>query len=120
MNKIPERLVSTLKSKGMTQRELSDATDISPHVISYYANGHRVPKSRNLMLIAKALDVSAEYLLGDEPTKCGKWWKVPMTLKKNPQFIYMMYRCSECKTVYESKTNYCPHCGAKMDKRKEE
>ena len=25
------------------------------------------------------------------------------------------YRCSECHSTYEVDTNYCPHCGAKMD-----
>ena len=25
------------------------------------------------------------------------------------------YRCSECKTTWDSETNYCPNCGAKMD-----
>ena len=24
--------------------------------------------------------------------------------------------CSECKCVFTDETNYCPHCGAKMDK----
>ena len=23
-------------------------------------------------------------------------------------------KCSECETVHDSRTNYCPHCGAKM------
>ena len=25
------------------------------------------------------------------------------------------YRCSECNTTWDAETNYCPHCGAKMD-----
>ena len=25
------------------------------------------------------------------------------------------YSCSECHSTYEVDTNYCPHCGAKMD-----
>lgn len=25
------------------------------------------------------------------------------------------YRCSECKTTWDAETDYCPHCGAKMD-----
>lgn len=24
-------------------------------------------------------------------------------------------RCSECKRAFAEKTNYCPHCGAKME-----
>jgi hypothetical protein len=26
------------------------------------------------------------------------------------------YRCSECKTTWDTKTNYCPYCGADMRK----
>lgn len=24
-------------------------------------------------------------------------------------------KCSECRTLWDTKTNFCPHCGAKMD-----
>ena len=26
-------------------------------------------------------------------------------------------RCSECKSAFAERTNYCPHCGAKMEER---
>lgn len=26
------------------------------------------------------------------------------------------YRCSECKTTWDTETNYCPYCGADMRK----
>lgn len=25
------------------------------------------------------------------------------------------YKCSECNTTWDTPTNYCPYCGAKMD-----
>ena len=25
------------------------------------------------------------------------------------------YNCSECNTTWDTETNYCPNCGAKMD-----
>lgn len=25
------------------------------------------------------------------------------------------YQCSECNTTWDTNTNYCPYCGAKMD-----
>ena len=29
------------------------------------------------------------------------------------------YRCSECNTTWDTRTNYCPNCGAKMIFEKE-
>ena len=28
-------------------------------------------------------------------------------------------KCSECGTVHDVKSNFCPHCGAKMDKEEQ-
>lgn len=30
------------------------------------------------------------------------------------------YRCSECHTTWETDSNYCPYCGAKMDAKEGE
>lgn len=32
---------------------------------------------------------------------------------------FVDYRCSECNTIWDSTTNYCPNCGADMRERKE-
>lgn len=42
-----------------------------------------------------------------QPVVHGKW--------KDAVSIWGFNVCSECCAVYEHKTNYCPHCGAKMD-----
>lgn len=44
-----------------------------------------------------------------EPIRHGRW-----------EFIGgygYQYRCSECITCAERKTQFCPNCGAKMDKK---
>lgn len=57
-----------------------------------------------------------------EPVRHGKW------IMKNE--MYGEYECSECKFVdsncsdyygmhWVKDQNYCPHCGAKMDKEEE-
>lgn len=55
-----------------------------------------------------------------EPVRHGRWWRYPLSQFGFPDHIYMMRQCSECKKVFDRRTNYCPNCGAKMDERKEE
>lgn len=51
------------------------------------------------------------------PEKHGKWtqtyasWSQDYDTSKN-----IRYRCSECKGIAMWDTEYCPFCGAKMDK----
>ena len=40
--------------------------------------------------------------------KMGRW----IDYQKN---IWIYAQCSECGTVHDTKTNYCPNCGAKME-----
>lgn len=63
---LPSAIRDLLHKKGMTQSALSKATEIDPGTISTYYNGTRCPDAINLGKIAKALDVSADYLLGIE------------------------------------------------------
>ena len=44
-----------------------------------------------------------------EPVRHGQWeWD---------GYVYdMLWRCSECSCLNEYDSNYCPECGAKMDK----
>lgn len=44
-----------------------------------------------------------------EPTKRGKW------IEKWFGYGYKI-RCSECGYLFSQMTNYCPNCGAKMEK----
>ena len=55
-----------------------------------------------------------------EPVRHGKWWRYPLEQLGFPEHVYMMRQCSECKKVFDQKWNYCPNCGAKMDKERKE
>ena len=46
--------------------------------------------------------------------KTGKWIKreFPMPLSDSSKIGYL---CTECLTHWDVPTNYCPHCGAKME-----
>ena len=56
--------------------------------------------------------VDAKQIIDDLPSvtpkqKMGHW----IDYQKN---IWIYAQCSECGTVHDTKTNYCPNCGAKM------
>ena len=56
--------------------------------------------------------VDAKQIIDDLPSvtpkqKMGHW----INYQKN---IWIYAQCSECGTVHDTKTNYCPNCGAKM------
>ena len=50
--------------RGLTQTEISAATNIDQAAICHYEAGRRCPSIENLRAIAKSLMVSADYLLG--------------------------------------------------------
>lgn len=58
------RIKETLKSRGISQRELATRSGITEVTISRYVSGARIPKGTEIIKIAAALNVSADYLLG--------------------------------------------------------
>ena len=50
----------------MTQKKLSRITGITESSISHYVKGDRVPRGINLLKMSKALNVTSDYLLGDD------------------------------------------------------
>lgn len=66
---IGERLRNARIKKGYSQRALSMALNIGENEVYRYEKGKTNPSSEALEKIAKALEVSADYLLGltDDP-----------------------------------------------------
>ena len=61
------------------------------------------------MLTACARDRDILEMLENLPSvqpKTGRWIPIKPLLTAA--------RCSECKSAFTERTNYCPHCGAKM------
>jgi rubrerythrin len=62
---------------------------------------------------------AVEQVLEDIPTadvvevKHGRWEKRTFIVFDNE--IKDSYHCTECNTTWDTETNYCPNCGAKMD-----
>ncbi len=61
------RLAALRKARGLTQVQLAEATKTTQRSISYYENDDGVPPSSIVMVLAQALQVSADELLGLKP-----------------------------------------------------
>ncbi|MBQ9942432.1 MAG: helix-turn-helix domain-containing protein [Christensenellaceae bacterium] len=66
MATIPSRLREALSLRNMKQIELSEHTGINKGAISSYLSGKYEPKQHNISLMAKALDVSEGWLMGQD------------------------------------------------------
>ena len=63
--KLSEKLLQLRESKGMTQRQVYDATGITDVTISRYENNLRIPTLENAKILSKLYGVSL-----DELTDC--------------------------------------------------
>lgn len=63
------RLTALRKARGLTQIQLAEAAGTTQRSISYYENDDGVPPSSVVIELAKALQVSADELLGLKPAK---------------------------------------------------
>lgn len=63
------RIKEALRIRGMKQSELAKKTGISKSMISEYLHDKYEPKQGNVQLIAEALNIPINYLLGQEDNK---------------------------------------------------
>ena len=61
---IAQRINSALAMRHKKQKELAKAIGVTDNTISYFCSGNRTPNLQQIVAIAKALDVSTDYLLG--------------------------------------------------------
>lgn len=71
---IADRIREARKNAGHTQASLAELIGIHYKNISRWEAGEYTPEVENLMLLAKALNVSADYLLGlsDDPKRAAR------------------------------------------------
>ena len=60
---IGKRITERRKKLGMTQEMLAEKGDLTPQFVSYAESGKRAMRPENVIKVAKALEVSADYLL---------------------------------------------------------
>ena len=61
-----QRMKELISKKGISQKQLAKISGLTESTISRYVRGERIPRGVNLIKIAKALDTTADYLLGNE------------------------------------------------------
>lgn len=66
------RLKSLRSNRGLTQKELADALNMSSSGISSYEQGARFPDVETLMKIAKYFNVTSDYLIGLDAQEVGE------------------------------------------------
>ena len=59
-----ERLKAARLVRGLSQGDLAELSGLKPAAVSHFETGQRTPSLNNLIRLADALDVSADYLLG--------------------------------------------------------
>lgn len=66
-----DRLSKAREARGMNQTELAKASGLQPAAIGHFEHNRRKPSFANVRALAKALHVSADYLLGRAPNMEG-------------------------------------------------
>lgn len=61
-----EKLKTVRKEKNITQEQLADILNVSRQAVSKWESGNGYPETEKLLLIAKELNVSLDYLMLDE------------------------------------------------------
>lgn len=60
------RLKATRKARGLTQKELANRLGLTQSAVTGWEVGKSEPEYKNLLALARLLDVSIDYLLGHE------------------------------------------------------
>lgn len=63
---LTHRLKVARKNKKLTQEQLAKLVRTTKGTISNYENGYSTPSNDMLVLLAKSLDTSTDYLLGND------------------------------------------------------
>ena len=63
---IAERMAEIISDRKMTQKDLAFLSGVTESAISHYLKGDRIPRGATLIKIAKALDTTTDYLLGQD------------------------------------------------------
>lgn len=66
MIEFKDRLREAMDLRGLKQIDLANKTGINKSMISFYLSGRNMPNSKNVLKLARALNVSDAWLMGYE------------------------------------------------------
>ncbi|MCX7999698.1 MAG: helix-turn-helix domain-containing protein [Leptospiraceae bacterium] len=64
-----KRLKELRLEKNLTQAELAGVLGLKPSIVGMYENGHRMPETKALAILADFFNVTTDYLLGRTSSK---------------------------------------------------
>lgn len=83
---ISQRLKDLLKINKIKQRELAKRIDVTEVSITRYVKGDRNPRLEELVKIAKTLNVSVDFLIGNDERPAGDSLKRIAELQREIQY----------------------------------
>lgn len=89
-----KRLLELRKARGLTQVELAELTGSTQRAISYYENEASFPPAAAVIVLAKALHVTTDELLGLKQREAGP-------LETDPQLRRMWKRFQQVSSLSE-------------------
>lgn len=64
MSTFSARLQQVRQERGFSRKEIAEILQVTPRAYQYYEEGKREPDYDKLILLARHLNISADYLLG--------------------------------------------------------
>ena len=103
-------LKSELAVRGMTQRELAEATETDDVSISRYISGTRLPRWKTMVKILRELESHIEIWPNSERNKVpGE--DEPAEIELEGGGATWWYVCGECHGSVDCTDGFCKHCG---------
>lgn len=100
---IAERIREAREAAGHTQTSLAELMGITHQQVWRWESGKIIPEAQKIALLAKALNVSSDYLLGlsDDPRRAAR----EGDLSQREQEIIMALRRDDLKTAMRAIIN---------------
>lgn len=100
---IGERLKQAREAAGHSQTSLAELMNVQPKQLWRWETGKYIPEAESIIQLARALNVSADYLLGlsDDPTRAAR----EDELSAQEQEIIMALRRGDIKSALRAIAN---------------
>lgn len=103
LKEIGRRIMERRKKLGLTQEALAEKGDVTAQFVSYAEAGKRAMRPENLMKIAAALEISADYLLTGDVIDKDLLILADKMRKLTPSQIRIIEAViDECNTLFNS------------------